>query len=29
MFVELVCIAIATLYVADVSRMTYKLCRNI
>lgn len=28
MFVELVCIAIATLYVADVSRMTYKLCRS-
>lgn len=29
MFVELVCIALATLYVADVSRMAYKLCRNI
>jgi hypothetical protein len=28
MLVELVCIALVSLYVADVSRTTYKLCRK-
>lgn len=28
MLVELLCIVAATLYVADVSRMTYNLCRK-
>lgn len=29
MFVELLCIAVVSLYVTDVSRTAYKLCRSI